>query len=423
VSHHIEFMPLGALAPAKRNPKKHLDADIQKSVARFGYVEPIVYDERTSALVAGHGRREALLAMKAAGQTAPSGVKVDGEEWLVPVLRGWASRSDQEAEAYLLASNQLTIGGGWDGGPLADILRELEANDALDGVGFSSEDLDALLQETATADDPNDEQDVAAPPSDTYVQLGDVYALGRHRIICGDCTDPLVIDRLMGDGKASMSWTDPPYGVSYVGKTKDALTIENDGADGLEALLHGAFHSMDRVLEPGSPIYVAHPPGPLSVTFGNCFLQAGWQLRQTLVWDKGSIVLGHSDYHYRHEPILYGYKRAESGRRGRGGEGWYGDNAQASVLEFPKPSRSEAHPTMKPVELVEKCLLNSSERAAVVFEPFSGSGTTLLACEKTARTCRAVELDPKFVQVAIERWEALTGRKAVRLDDGATDEV
>jgi len=176
-------------------------------------------------------------------------------------------------------------------------------------------------------------------------------------------------------------------------------------------LLIGAFAQADRALKPGAPIYIAHPAGRQSVTFGQCFLDRDWKLHQTLVWVKDTIVLGHSDYHYRHEPILFGYKPGE-GRHGRGGKGWYGDNAQASVFEVPRPKASPEHPTSKPVDLILTCLRNSTKRKDVVYEPFMGSGSTLIAAEQLGRRCYGLEIDPRYCDVVVRRWEEFTGRKA-----------
>ncbi len=214
------------------------------------------------------------------------------------------------------------------------------------------------------------------------------------------------------DGQtASCMWTDPPYGVDYVGKTKDGLTIENDGPDGLAQLLAGSFAAADDALAEGAPIYVAHPAGRLSVVFADAFIAQGWRLHQTLIWAKDTIVLGHSDYHYKHEPLLYGYKPGQ-GRLGRGGQGWYGDNAQTSVLEVPRPKSSPDHPTSKPVELLTICLRNSSKREAVVLDPFLGSGSTLIACEQLGRHCYGLEIDPRYCDVIVRRWQEFTGHQA-----------
>jgi len=211
-----------------------------------------------------------------------------------------------------------------------------------------------------------------------------------------------------------MLWTDPPYGVSYVGRTRDRLEITNDTSSQLAVLLRAAFSSIDRVLAPGSPLYVAHPAGALQAVFIAAFLEAGWSLRQSLVWVKDTMVLGRSDYHYQHEPLLYGYKPTDTGRLGRGGAGWHGDNSQTSVFAIDRPRASAEHPTMKPPELIEAMVGNSSHRRAVVLDPFAGSGSTLIACERLGRRARLIEIDPRYCDVIVARYEALTRRQVRR---------
>lgn len=198
------------------------------------------------------------------------------------------------------------------------------------------------------------------------------------------------------------------------GKTPRKLRIAGDDAKGLERLLRDAFSAVGEVLAPGARIYVAHPAGPLSVAFAQAFVSQGWRLHQTLVWVKDSMVLGHADYHYRHEPILYGYAPGQ-GRWGRGGKGWYGGAAQTSVLEVPRPAASPEHPTAKPVELIVRCLRNSSIEEDAVLDPFAGSGSTLIASELLGRRAFALELDPCYCDVIVSRWEQVTGRKAVKV--------
>jgi DNA modification methylase len=205
----------------------------------------------------------------------------------------------------------------------------------------------------------------------------------------------------------------PPYGVSYEGKTKARLRIQGDGADGLRRLLDASLAAADAVLTPGSPLYVCAPGGSLALVFGVAFAGAGWELRQTLVWVKDSMVLGHSDYHYRHEQILYGYKPGEA-RLGRGGPGWHGDDSQTTVFEFDRPRASREHPTMKPPQLVEACLRNSSRRREIVLDPFAGSGSTLIAAERLGRRARLIELDPRYCDVIVSRYERFTAGKARR---------
>jgi DNA modification methylase len=219
----------------------------------------------------------------------------------------------------------------------------------------------------------------------------------------------------VGAEQADVLWTDPPYGVGYVGKTPEALRIANDDPAGLEAMLADAFAAADQILCPGAALYVCHPAGPLSLRFQSAFVGAGWQYRQQLIWLKDRMVLGRSDYHYRHEPILYGFKPGRARGRGRGG--WYGGNDPDSVFEVDRPAASRQHPTAKPVELISRCLANSARVGSRVLDPFAGSGSTLIACEERSLRAFVLELDPGYCGVIIERWERFTGRRAVR-DDG-----
>lgn len=212
-------------------------------------------------------------------------------------------------------------------------------------------------------------------------------------------------------------WTDPPYGVSYVGKTKNALTLQNDGADGLANLLEGAFAQATKALEAGAPFYIAHPAGGQCLVFGNAIVAAGWQFHQTLIWVKDSMVLGHADYHFKHEPIYYGWVPGP-GRSGRGnheGSRWNGDHSQVSVFEVPRPKASPDHPTGKPVALVTAMLANSTETGGTTYDPFLGSGTTLIAAEQLGRRCYGLEIEPRYCDVIVRRWEAFTGNTAERV--------
>jgi DNA modification methylase len=251
-------------------------------------------------------------------------------------------------------------------------------------------------------------------PHEPRTSPGDLWTLGEHRLLCGDSRSPEHLARLMQGARADVLWTDPPYGVSYTGRTRRALRIQNDRPSGLEHLLAEAFAAIDAVLRPGAALYVAHPAGALSVVFASRFLAQGWRLHQGLVWVKDAPVLGHADYHYQHEPILYGYKPGP-GRWGRGGKGWYGGNDQTSVLHIPRPKASREHPTAKPVELIRRCLANSSDGGDAVLDPFLGSGSTLIACEMLGRRFFGMELDPRYCDVAVNRWQDRTGRRARRL--------
>lgn len=388
------------------NPRNNDDAlpAVVASIKRFGFGAPIVARRANGEIIAGHTR------WKAAKELGLGRVPVRFLD-LDPV----------DAHLLALADNRLAEEAEWNDEMLAAVLADLKEHQAdLAASGFSDSEIAKLLAdvdaETGAADLAEAEISRAdelqakwgTEPGQLWT-IPSAAASGKaHRLLCGDSTKPDDVARLMGDDRAECMWTDPPYGVSYVGKGKAKLTLANDTltGKGLFEFLAACFVTADeRALAEGAALYVAHPAGALSLQFLLAFEHAGWRVHQTLVWVKDSMVLGHSDYHYAHEPILLGYTSGK-GRRGRGGEGWYGDNAQTSVFEVPRPKASEEHPTMKPPELVAKMVRNSSSPAGLVYEPFSGSGSTMVACESTGRVCCGIEIDPKYVAVALERMSA-----------------
>jgi DNA modification methylase len=411
--HRIEYVPVAELVGAVRNPKKHAQADIQASMGRFGYVEPIVLDERTGRLVAGHGRTEALMQLQKSGAAPPAGIQVDPDgKWRVPVMRGWASKNDREAEAYLVASNRLTELGAWDDSALAVILEDLKANDALLGTGFDDDFITKLLDEQALPGGQTDPDDVPSPdevPSRTRV--GDIWTLGNHRIVCGDSTHEETYQALMGDALADFSFTDPPWNIAYDGEASrgrpsKGREIVNDNLGAAFPGFCSAFSgSMADHLKPGAPIYLAMSAQEWG-TIHTALVGAGFHWSSTIIWAKDVFNVGRKDYHAQYEPLWYGWK--EGAARLMAVE----DRTQSDVWAIPRPKKSDEHPTMKPVELIVRALKNSSRRGALVLEPFSGSGSTIIACEQTDRSCRAIELDPKYVDVAVKRWEDFTGKLA-----------
>jgi len=286
-----------------------------------------------------------------------------------------------------------------ESGPLADLLENLYRS--------ADADLRALLR---------DPEEIPSSPK-PRTKPGDCFVLGEHRLVCGDATSAADMKRLMGGARADLLVTDPPFGVELVGRTKRALRIRGDTPEGLDELLRRSFARAGEVLREGAPLYVFHPAGELSVTFAKAFLDQGWELRQTLIWKKDRFVLGHGDYHFAHEPILYGYTPAPS-RRGRGAGGFYGGNDQSSVFEVPRPAASREHPTAKPVELIRRLVSNSSRRGQVVLDSFGGSGSALIACEQLERRALLMEIDPNYCDVILARYEALTGNRP-RLEEGA----
>jgi site-specific DNA-methyltransferase (adenine-specific) len=385
-------IPIAAPTRYPGNPRRGNVEQIRASVRRLGQYRPIVVRDTGDALV--------ILA----GNHTTAALEAEGHE----AVRAEVIRcDDDEARRINLADNRLAELGGYDDDDLAALLASLDGD--FDGTGWAQDDLDAL-----PGDDPGpgntDPDDVPEPPAEPVTRPGDLWQLGPHRLLCGDSTDMAAVEKMLDGDRCDCMWTDPPYGVEYVGKTKDALTIRNDGADNLPALLAGAFAVATAALKPGAAVYVAHPAGALHRQFLEAFFAAGWRFHEGLIWDKGTMVLGHSDYHFRHEPIMYGYTAGE-GRRGRGGEGWYGDHSQTSVFEVPKPSRSEDHPTMKPVALVQAMLPNSCPRNGLVYEPFGGSGSTLIAAHGLGLIARLIELDPRYCDVICQRYEQHTGIK------------
>jgi site-specific DNA-methyltransferase (adenine-specific) len=300
--------------------------------------------------------------------------------------------------------------GEWDEPVLAALLAELAAEGVdLSLTGFESRTIDELLAEIVPTADPEELPPLPTGPPES--KPGELYQLGSHRLLVDSATDEGVLERVLGSQLAALLLTDPPWGVDYEGKTPARLRIANDGAGGQPAFLRSAFAAIDRGLVPGSPFYVFSPAGAAGTEFRLAIRETGWELRQGLVWVKDSIVLGHSDYHYRHEDILFGNKPGP-GRPGRGrhrGSRWFGGNDQASVLFADRPKRSAEHPTAKPVELLCRLITNSCRRGELVLDPFGGSGATLIACELTGRRCAMVELDPRYADVVRNRYREFVG--------------
>lgn len=383
----IEMWPIGKPKPYEKNPRNNSKAiaPVAESIKTFGFRQPIVVDEK-GVIIVGHTR---LLAAQQLG--------------LKEVSVHVAKMSKTDAKAYRIADNRLGEISKWEMGSLSDEIKELKGlNFDITKLGFKEIELKGMLER----DEAEIERENSVPEKvKETVKPGDVWVLGDHRLVCGDSSNPETWDKLLGKKKADMVWTDPPYGVAYVGKTKDALKIENDGgAEEVEKTVLPALSLAMAQTKGGGCWYVAVPAGPLHIIFSQWMLdQDAW--RQTLNWCKDSMVLGRSDYHYQHEPILYGWK---SGEKHRAPE----SRNQTTIWNVPRPKASKDHPTMKPVELVERAIVNSSENGWIVCDPFSGSGTTIIAAEKTGRRGYGIELSPRYASVIVKRWEEYTGRKA-----------
>ncbi|MDY6322534.1 MAG: DNA modification methylase [Succinivibrio sp.] len=324
--------------------------------------------------------------------------------------------TDAEKRAYILADNKLAEKSGWDLDQLK--LEAVDLNDLhmdLTLAGFDDDELAKLLE----PDDEGalDEEEPPEPPAEPVTQPGDVWTMGDHRLVCGDSTSARDMALLMQGEAADLYLTDPPYNVSYEGGTKDALTIANDSMtpEEFRKFLTGAFKTAGEVLNSGASFYIWHASRE-SVNFIETVQENLGEVRETLIWAKNQLVPGRQDYQWRHEPCLYGWKDG-------GPHKWYSDRSQTTVLEFDKPQRNGEHPTMKPVELFAYQIKNSSKRGDIVLDSFGGSGTTLIACEQLGRKARLMELDPKYCDVIVRRWEKASGGQAVRQDSVKFDSI
>jgi DNA modification methylase len=415
----ISYEPLDDLAQRfdPGNPKAHDLRALDASFDRFGYADPVAVNDTTNILLAGHGRIEALLLLRARGEAPPAGIEVDGDgAWLVPVVHGIAL-AEEDARAYLVAANRLVELGGWDAPRLALLLEELaDSGQGLDGVGFSLAELDAMLaalrQEPVGAADPDDAHELPTA-SDLYVRPGQTWRLGAHRLRCGNATDATDVRLLLGAEKAVLAVTDPPYNVDYgnhggAGRGR-RRAIANDALDSQawESFVTGWTKQLVDNVDGALYIFMSSREWP---SICKVLAGAGAHWSDTIIWSKDQFTLGRADYQRQFEPIWYGWpKRAK--------RHWCGDRAQGDVWSFPRPRSSELHPIMKPVALIERAIANSSPRGGVVLDIFAGSGTTIIAAERQGRSCYALELDPAYVQVSIERWKRFTGRDAQLEED------
>ncbi|MDY3563392.1 DNA modification methylase [Gemmata sp. JC673] len=389
----VVMRPVGSIQPYPNNPRANdaaVDA-VAASIRAFGFRQPLVVDEG-DVLIVGHTRYKAAL-------------KLGLIEVPVHVARGL---TPDQARAYRLADNQTASLATWDDGKLVQELAALQAADFDLGLtGFPEDEVLRLL----TAPEPElrgDPDAVPEPPAEPLTRPGDLWRLGRHRLLCGDATEPADLARLLPDGPADVLLTDPPYNVAYRGKTADQLTIANDDMDpaAYRAFLTAALTAAKAHLRPGGAFYVWHADTAGLDVRMSCS-QAGLQVRQCLVWVKSALVLGRQDYHWKHEPVLYGWIDGAA-------HTWLGDRAQTTVLEFDKPAKSPDHPTPKPTELFAYLLNNSCPPGGLVLDPFAGSGTALAAAEQTGRSATLLELDPRYCDVIVQRFESLTGQKAER---------
>jgi DNA modification methylase len=394
----VETWPINRPIPYARNARKIPQQAIDKvaaSIQEFGFRQPIVVDKQ-GVIVAGHTR---LLAAQKLGLEQ------------VPVHIA-SELSPTQIKAYRLADNRLALEASFDNDLLALELAELRLDDfALELTGFDPDEL-ATMEALGNSTDEGltDEDEVPPTPETPVTAEGDLWTLGNHRLLCGDSTNLTHVQRLMNGQEADLVVTDPPYNVAYEGKTKEALTIKNDrlGDGAFFDFLFQVYTNLYTILKDGAGIYVFHADTE-GLNFRRALIESGFKLAQCCVWVKQAMVMGRQDYHWQHEPVLYGWKPT-------GPHHWYADRKQTTIWKFDRPMRNGEHPTMKPLALVEYPILNSSRQGDVVVDLFGGSGSTLLACEKNARLCRTMELDPKYSDVILQRWTNFTGKDPVRQD-------
>lgn len=391
---NIQKIEITKLKPAEYNPRKDLKPEdeeyqkIKRSIIEFGYVAPVIVNSDMT-VIGGHQR---LKVLKELGYNEVECVVVD--------------LNKNKEKALNIALNK--ISGDWDNSKLEELLAELKETDIdLDITGFYFDEVDNILKDiTGSKEDDFDIQQALDEIDEPITKTGDIWILGKHRLMCGDSTQKEQVLCLMNNQEADMILTDPPYNVDYEGKTADALKIENDNMNEIEFynFLLDSFRNMYESVKYGGSVYVFHADTE-GLNFRNAFKSCGFKLAQCLVWVKNTFVMGRQDYQWRHEPILYGWKEGA-------GHYFVDDRKQSTVLEFDKPSRNAEHPTMKPVDLLVYLIKNSSKEDNLILDLFGGSGSTLIAAEQTKRKCYTMELDPKYCDVIVKRWETLTGEKA-----------
>ena len=389
---HVEYRPLAALIPYARNARTHSDeqvAEIAASIREFGFTNPILVDGE-NGIIAGHGR---LLAARKLGMVS------------VPVIE-LAGMSEAQKRAYVIADNKLALNAGWDKELLELELTELDAlGFDLALTGFGGDELAGLMNTgNAGLTDPDDVPEV---PEEPVSRIGDVWLLGKHRLVCGDSTNAADVAACLHGVAPHLMVTDPPYGVSYDPSWRERAGLADRGA-----LAKGTVLNDDRAdwreawaLFPGDVAYVWH--GALHAgEVAESLTASGFAVRSQIIWDKTRLVIGRGDYHWQHEPAIYAVRKGKVGH-------WAGGRNQTTVWQIPHRRNDSGHGTEKPVECMKRPIENNSSPGQAVYEPFSGSGTTIIAAEMTGRVCHAIELNPAYVDVAVKRWQAFTGERAV----------
>jgi DNA modification methylase len=395
----IKEVEVTALIPYAKNSRTHDDAQVAQiaaSIKEFGWTNPILVDG-DKGIIAGHGR---LMAARK--------LKMDK----VPVIE-LSGMTDAQKKAYVIADNRLALNAGWDNAMLTIELKDLEDEGFdLSLTGFDDSELDALLNPIEETEGLTDEDAVPDMLDEPKTKLGDIYILGNHRLMCGDSTSIDDAEKLMDGLLADLVFTDPPYNVDYSGRGANNLgTIKNDNmsADDFEQFCRDIFITYSAIMKPLACIYVCHPDSASApkIAFEKTFAEQ-FKKSSTIIWMKQSAGMGWQDYRAQHEPILYGWKE------GKGSHFNAGDRTKTSIWKIGRDAQSSyVHPTQKPVCLPEEAIMNSSKGSDCVVDLFGGSGSTLIACEKTGRVNRSMELDPKYCDVIVKRWEDFTGKKAI----------
>lgn len=396
----IERWPVERLIPFARNARTHSDEQVMQiaaSIAEFGWTNPILAGS-DCVIIAGHAR---LLAARRLGLTEVPVIVLD-------------HLTTAQRRALVMADNKLALNAGWNEEMLRielEDLREEEFN--LDLIGFSDDELAQILSDTGEPEQGNTDEDAAPEaPEEPVTVPGDVWLLGRHRLLCGDATKNEDVARLMGDEKADLLFTDPPYGVGYEGYTPDRLTIEGDRMtpEQFREFLAAAFASCGNALKPTASVYICYADRWQREMLAACET-AGFALRCTIIWAKNTFAWGFARYKFQHEAIFHGHIAGET-------DPWYGDKTQSTLWQENKPAANRLHPTMKPVELIERAIRNSSRKDDIVVDLFGGSGSTMIACERMRRSARLMEIDPRYCDVSIRRWQEFSGKAVKHSDSG-----
>lgn len=392
---NIQKIKIDKLIPATYNPRKNLkpsDAEyvkIKNSIEKFGFVSPLVIN-KDMTVIGGHQR---LKVLKEMGIVEVECIIVDLDK--------------TNEKALNIALNK--IQGDWDEEKLEALLQELKLEDFDTNLtGFDFDEVDEILKDVnGSKEDDFDVDSAYEEIEEPITKPGDVWILGKHRLMCGDSAQKEDVMRLMNNQDADMLLTDPPYNVDYVGKTSEALKIKNDNMSDNQfyEFLKKVFENMYSVTKEGASIYVFHADTE-GLNFRKAFKDAGYKLAECLIWKKYCFVMGRQDYQWQHEPILYGWKEGAAHH-------FINDRTQSTILEFDRPRQSSLHPTMKPIDLVARLLKNSSKENDKILDLFGGSGSTIIAAEQLNRNCYTMELDPKYCDVIVKRWESLTNKEAI----------